>query len=283
MARKCASAAILDTLRDPRVVTLAPTAQLVWIRIVTAMQNSDISVLRFGSDIMNQTEIALFIQIAETEIETHLKTIIDRGLLAREGDGAIGCPMLQKAKTRSEINRINGSSGGRPRKDGTPPQRQQSLLLPIPGGDGKTKKTESETEMPTDAAKTPTYLLKESSNEVKVSTVSQAEFAEVGYAVLDAMGIDQAKTFVNFGIVRQWLADGADKAMILDVVTRKMRPGVTTPNYFSKAIAEAIAARPAKKPEWERQYDAAMADWELCGRGFAPMPNLRDFKPAEVA
>lgn len=284
MAKKCASAAILETLRDPRVVTMAPAAQLVWIRTVTAMQNSQISVLKFGSDVMNRSGIALFIQVAESEVETHLQTIIDRGLLTRDDDGTIACPMLQQAATRSEINKLNGSKGGRPRKDASRPV-QPSLMLPIPGSGGENQITKTETKMATDAAQNPTYLLKESSNEVSVShvSVSNEVFHSAGRAAFEAAGFDPAKSMANYGIVRQWLADGADEALIVDVINRKNKAGVTTLAYFTKAIQEAIQARPAVKPEWKKRYDAAMADWELFGRGMTPMPRLADFKERNAA
>lgn len=282
MARKCASAAILETLRDPRVVTMAPAAQTVWIRIVTAMQNSGISVLKFGSDIMNQTGIALFIQVAETELETHLQTILDRGLLSRDSDGSLVCPMLVAATSRSEINKINGSKGGRPRKDGSPPA-QRSLILPIDGGATETKKTETLTKPATEAAETPTYLLTKSSNEVKVSSVSDTEFHEIGRAALGQAGFDPARSMATYGIVRQWLADGADREMILDVIAAKTKPSVTTLNYFNAAIREAIAAKPPEKQPWQREYDKAMAVWDVAGRGFSPMPRIEQFRERAVA
>jgi hypothetical protein len=284
MAKKCASATILETLRDPRVVTMAPAAQLVWIRVITAMQNSQISVLKFGSDIMNRSGIALFIQVAESEVETHLQTIIDRGLLTRDDDGAISCPMLVQAATRAEINRINGSKGGRPRKDASRPV-QPSLMLSIPGGGTETKITERETEMVTEGAQNPTYLLKESSSESKVSSVSVSSeaFQKAGRAAFEAAGFDPARSMANWGIVRQWLADGADEALIVDVITRKRKPGITTLAYFTKAIAEAIQTKPPTRPQWKKRYDAAMSDWELFGRGVSPMPRLEDFQERDVA
>jgi hypothetical protein len=282
MAKRCASAAILETLRDPRVVTMAPAAQTVWIRILTAMQNSGISVLKFGSDIMNQTGIALFIQIAETEIETHLQTIIDRNLLARDADGAVSCPMLVSAATRAEINKINGSKGGRPRKDGAPPG-QRALMLPINGGSEITKITETETKQVTEPAETPTYLLTESVKELEVSKSGSDDFASIGQAAFDAAGLDPARSMANFGIVKQWLADGADREMILDVVTRKTHRKVTTLNYFTAAIREEIAKKPKAKPAYEVAWERAYEKWELLGVGFQPMPKLSDFKERYAA
>ena len=282
MAKRCASAAILETLRDPRVVTMQPGAQTLWIRVVSSMQAGGISVLRFGSENMNRTGIALFIQIAETEIETHMETLLERGLLVRGADGAIGCPMLMQAVTRSEINKINGSKGGRPRKDAAPVV-QGAMLLPINGGRAEeTKITETITK-PETKPETPTYLLAESSIEVKVSKSVDVDLNEIGQAAFEAAGLDPAKSMATWGIVRQWVADGADRELILDVIARKTNPRVTTLNYFSAAIREAIAARPAEKQEWQRQYDKALAVWEVAGRGFTPMPRIEQFKERAVA
>lgn len=282
MAKRCASAAILDTMREPRVFTMQPGAQLLWLRLVTAMQNQNISVLRFGSDVMKPNEISMFIQLPETEIETHTETLIGRGLLNRDQDGALICPMLAAAVTRSEINKINGSKGGRPRKDGSPPG-QRTMLLPIDGGGEKTKLTKTETELETEMPETSTYLLSKSVKEVEVSSVSDTEYHETGRAALDAAGFDPARSMATYGIVRQWLADGADRDMILDVIARKMKPGITTLNYFTKAIGDAIAAKPSKKPAWEKAYDIALSNWELYERGLKPMPRLADFKERAAA
>ncbi len=273
MARKCASAAILETLRDPRVVTMPAAAQLLWIRVVTAMQNSNISVLRFGNDIMNQTGIALFVAIAETEIETHLKTLIERNLLARDADGAIECPMLVQAVSRSEINRINGSKGGRPRKDGSIPG-QSNLMLEIKGGKMESEKTEIETKPLSEsgAAENTTYL--SSNKESKVSI--DKRWLEIVPKAMEAMGFDEAKWRGDRGIIRQWVADGADEAMILDIIRTKKNPNVTTFNYFTKAIADRLAAKPKAVPQWEREWTMANKVWEVTRKG--PRPSQEEFK-----
>jgi hypothetical protein len=279
MARKCASAAILETLGDPRVVTMPAAAQLVWIRVVTAMQKASIGVLRFGSEIMNHSDIALFIAVRETELETHLKTIVERGLLTIDGDGAIACPMLIQAISRSEINKINGSKGGRPRKDRSPPG-QVNMMLPITGGKQETKITESGTESGTEIGAlggATTYLPSESVKSESVVEVSETEFEETGRAVLAAMGVDEARSFLNYGQVRQWLADGADRELILGVVKLKTGPHVHSLNYFNAAIKEAIAARPRRKPDWERQYEADLSTWELMGK-LEKRPDYNDYR-----
>lgn len=270
MARRCASAAILETLRDPKVVTMPAAAQTLWIRTVTAMQNSNISVLRFGSEIMNPTGIALFIQMAETEIETHLETVIGRGLLKYDADGALMCPMLVASISRAEINRNNGLKGGRPRKTPVPPG-QTALMMPINGGKMVTEITEMVTENGAAAVSS-------SSLSSKTITIDETEFQAIGKAVLDELEIDPARSTMDYGLVRQWMADGADRAMILEVVRASKKPGIYTLKYFSAAIDRAIKAKPPAKPNYEREWEKAYQAWEICGRGMTPMPRLADFK-----
>jgi hypothetical protein len=262
-------------------------AQLLWVRLITAMQRSQISVLRFGSDIMNQKNIAMFIQIDETEIETHMETLLARGLLVRDADGAIACPMLKAAVTRSEINRENGKKGGRPRKN-PDPTNQTTLLLPIDGGALQNQKTknQSETEQQTKTAQTPpstTYL---SSKEISKVSVSEDEWQAVGKEVLALIDYDPARNFIHAGPVRGWMMDGADREMILDVVSTIMNrpnpPTITKLTYFTKAIAERIAAQPPKKSTAERAYDEAVAVWEITGRT-GRRPERQDFSGRAAA
>jgi hypothetical protein len=260
-------------------------AQLLWVRLITAMQRSHISVLRFGSDIMNQKNIAMFIQIDETEIETHMETLLASGLLVRDADGAIECPMLTAAVTRSEINRINGKKGGRPRKNAEPPG-QTNMLYTIKGGAMKNEITETETEQQTKTAQIPlstTYL---SNKEVSKVSVSEAEWQAVGKEVLAMINYDPARSFIHAGPVRGWIMDGASREMILDVVStimsRPKPPNITKLTYFNQAIAERIAAQPPKKSTADRAYDEAVAVWEITGRT-GRRPERQDFAGRNAA
>jgi hypothetical protein len=274
MARKNSAQMLLDVMDELRMRTLAPDVRMLWLDIARMMQRDRISVLRFGSEIVGAHRLAILVSRPETESETELETKItelcERGLLAREADGAISCPMLAQALTRAEINRENGRKGGRPRKDGAPPgQRSMPFVGVIGGTDMETKKTETETQARDNgiSSTTTTSISK---------SVSESEFTEVGEMELDAIGIDRAKSFIHYGQVRQWLKDGATRELILDVVRGVMaRPGMTAErirslNFFNAAIAEAIAKKPAPKPLWEKKWEDDYRIWELTRKGECP-------------
>lgn len=271
MARKSKEKVLLDVLEEARMITLPLGTQMLWLKMARLLLRDGISVFRFGSTVLGLNGLARLLSLPETETETELKTKItelcERGLLALEADGAISCPMLAQAITRSEINRINGSKGGRPRKDGQPPG-QRTMLLPINGGaQVETEKTKPETQPGESAAHT-------TINDKKV--VSDSEYHDVGQAVLDAVGIDPAKSFLHYGPVRGWLADGATKDLILDTVRGIMaRPDMTAERvkslkFFTSAIVEAVAKMPPKKALWEKKWEDDYRIWELTRRGEAP-------------
>ena len=95
--------------------------------------------------------------------------------------------------------------------------------------------------------------------------------------MLEAMRVDPARSYLDCGLVRQWLADGATPEMILDVVTRKTGPHVKTLKYFNAAIAEAIAAAPVATPQWEKKFNLDLQIWDATGRQ-GPAPRLADYR-----
>jgi hypothetical protein len=70
---------------------------------------------------MNLIQIAHFIlaqkptgeNFDEPSFETHINNLVSVGLLAKDTDGAICCPVLMNSKTRADASRINGLRGGR--------------------------------------------------------------------------------------------------------------------------------------------------------------------------
>ncbi|MDE1907616.1 MAG: hypothetical protein KGH75_14315, partial [Rhodospirillales bacterium] len=191
----------MDVLDEARMRTLPPDTRMLWLDIARMMQRDGIAVLRFGSQPVKPNMLSRLVFRPETETETELETKItelcERGLLAREPDGAISCPMLVQATTRSEINKINGSKGGRPRKDGQPPG-QRHLLLPIDGGVAmKTEKTKLETEP------------RETGSSINNKDNKESfDLMKTGGEVLDAAGIDPARWMGNYQPVANWLRLG---------------------------------------------------------------------------
>lgn len=277
MARRCGCSRILDMLADPRLLTLPLAAQAVWIRLVTVMERHGISVLRFGSEIQNPREVAMMACIPETELEPNLALLIGRGLMERDGDGAVMCPLLAQAQKRANINRINGLKGGRPRKNAAP-DGQRNMLLPIAGGEAaETEITKLEPIMENPRGRA-TAACTESEKVRSSRAVSDAEFARAGELAMEAAGFDPARWMGDYGIVRQWLADGADAELIVEVIKRRTHPNVVTLRYFSAAVAEELARRRAV-PAPNLRYRSAYDTWQMMGAVGDP-PRLKDFQDA---
>ncbi|MDE1907413.1 MAG: hypothetical protein KGH75_13295 [Rhodospirillales bacterium] len=185
--------------------------------------------------------------------------------------------MLMQATTRSEINKINGSKGGRPRKDGQPPG-QRHLLLPIDGGVAmKTEKTKLETE--------PGEIGSSINNK---DNKESFDLMKTGSAVLDAAGIDPVRWMGNYQPVANWLRLGATPEMIVEVVVEVMARSPKKPEeihslgYFEAAVKQRIAQQPQKKPDYEKAWQRAYDDWEITGR-IGPAPRVADFRRGEAA
>jgi hypothetical protein len=283
MANGYGADAILDKLVSASFRFLCKCEQLNWIKAAGTLHRNGMSAFRIGEKPMNIEQIEEFILAdkpnsatpTEPSFETQIENLISVGLLCRDKDGAIICPVLETSRTRADASRTNGLRGGRPKKMSG--QTNVVRLDTSPRGDNSKTQPEK-TENP--SKNRTIYLLKDSNSKVKVSSSATTEFDEIGREAFEASGINPAISRPTWTIVQQWLADGADREMILDVIRTKTKSSVTTLNYFTAAIKERIAARPKPKPEWEKAYDLAMSNWELFGRGFEPMPHIRDFKPA---
>lgn len=284
MAKRCVCKALMDVLDEARMLTLPPDTQMLWLRIAKMMQRDGISVLRFGNVVLKTKMIARLVSWPETESETELETKIaelcERGLLAREEDGAVSCPMLAQASTRSEINRINGSKGGRPRKNAVPGQIPLPPMVIKGGADVKTEKTESESK----PAETGSLINNINNN----SIIDSALIMETGNKVLEAAGIDPVRWMGSFSEIGNWLRWGAAPELICETVrevmarSKKTSDGIYALSYFSAAIKQAIAQQPAKTPDDEKAYNRAYEDWQLLG-SIGPAPRIADFRKGEAA
>jgi hypothetical protein len=276
MAKACDCAGLLEMVtRDPRLRTLPAAARMLWLELVMAMRVAGVSVLRFGADVPDTNALAMLVAMSPGEVAANIEPLVGRGLLVREADGALGSPMLAAAAARSDINRANALAGVEKRRRRRSPDEQMELrVMSTVGG------TDVAGAMAGERAAKPrgspdTAIAKLDSKTVKLA-VDEAEFHSTGRAVLEIMGVDPAKSVVHYGIVRQWLADGASPELILDVVRRKMRPGISNPGYFGKAIAEALARQPMDLdvlPESSRRWTEAVTDWMRNGcQGEKPEP-----------
>jgi hypothetical protein len=280
MARRCECDAILEMMaRDPRLRGLPLAARALWLELLLAMRSLGASALRFGSVVPDAREIALLVAISESELEANLEPILQRGLLERASDGALSSPLLAAAMHRSDVNRANGLKGGAVRKRKAEEARQR--LLPLmsvaSGGGASAASVESELE-PNPQVGTSLSLSLETAEKLKPkAVVSDTEFHRIGLAAFEAAGFDPVKSPANYGIVRQWLADGADEATILSVIGRKAHGGVSHLGYFTKAITAAVASRPQEIQPLSaksRAYDDAVHEWFANGmKGEMPHPS----------
>ena len=274
MAKSCECAGLLEMVtRDPRLRTLPAAARMLWLELVMAMRAAGVSVLRFGGHVPDANEMAMLAAMPASDVAANLEAIVGRGLLVRERDGALSSPLLVASANRSEINRANALAGVAKRRARLEPETQTRLPLvqAVAGRDVEGAANAGETGANVEGSPDAAIAKLESSKLKPKLAVSDAVYHETGRAVLALMGIDDAKSFVHYGIVRQWLADGATPEMILEVVGRKMagRAGsIANPGYFTQAIREAVKRQPvdvAALPESSRRWTDAVGEWMANG------------------
>jgi hypothetical protein len=269
MARGCDCDKIMDMMqRDPRLRTLPAVARMLWLELVMAMRAAGTAVLRFGDQVPDADALAMMAAMAPSEIAANVERLVQRGLLSRDADGALGAPVLVAAATRSEINRANALAGveKRRRARASPGQMELPVMGVVAGTAAKPSANGSETAGAPPGV-SPLSLKLDSKDKLKAE-VDDATFHRVGMAAFVAAGFDPARSVVNYGIARQWIADGATEETILRVITAKTHAGVSHLGYFTKAIMAATKAG-ASAPVWsagDLAFERAYEEWVLCGR-----------------
>lgn len=281
MARRCICSRLLASLaEDPRLRTLPLASRMLWLLLAEAMARPGFDgVLPFS----DPRRVSLLVSEAQTEVETHLETLIAERLILREGDTLV-CPLLREASARTAANRRNGAGGGRPRKGETAEEmhqrRQREMILPIPGGASE-KPTETErwnTPSAGAAARGPTTTENQFTD-----SVSRDGWQQLAKDVIAEFGLTHPRP--DWTQARLWLEAGATPEQVFAVVRGIVERGTKARSelslaYFTKAIlrvakGEAPMPQPASAPpeapgDFERQMDA----WQRNGcRG--PMPVLR--------
>ncbi len=258
MGRRCDCSILLDELAtNPALKTASLASRAVWLALLRAMQVGAVSVLRFGSHVPNRMELAMLVAASETETETEIAALVERGLLVREADGALASPLLQRIAKRSETNRINGLKGGRPRKDGSD-RRQTSILLPI-AGDGAG--AESETEPKPNA---PPGQLKLASSSLAKKKASLAKLDEATTRLLAAAGLPAERLARDRGCVAAWLQAGHDLDDIAALIARRADAGAEPQHlgYFNRAVAD-LATAPAPAAAMSPAEAPQVAAWRV--------------------
>ena len=223
----------------------------------------------------------------ETQLETQMETLVARGCLRRGPDGTLRPPLALAPTARQLAARLNGARGGRPRKDGLPPQ-QREMVLALPGGRGdETQRNPSETQ---ERAMPPPKLKQET--QASKLPIDEQVFHETGRAVLTIAEFDETRGMANYGLVRQWLADGATPETILATVRQvadRMRARGNPAQHlgaFKGAIAEAVASQapvypPAEAAARKRWNDDMTRYQQRCrevGYVQSRMPEMPDLQ-----
>jgi hypothetical protein len=274
MARRSAVEQLLEQAEThPALRALPAAARWIWIAVARSMMKSGVSVLRFGSAVVSAREIALGLAIGETEWEAAVPVLVERGMLSVEDDGAIACPYLARLITRSEINRINGSKGGRPRKK-VADAGQASMLLSIVGGaaemSAETEKTESESKRYPAAT----------AAQLALFTKEQKDLAREAKSVA---GIDGAASVAELRAVAGWMAAGLSREQMLGAIERRPGHCARALVYFEPVMRALVRrddgmAAGGGNSAWERAY----RDWKDGGY-VGPLPRLEDYRGTVAA
>jgi hypothetical protein len=89
---------IRNFLRDPRLKTLTVGARLTWLELTLAMSGLGSRTLRFGTFVPAIVDLANLVGIETDELEIHLKSLIEKGLLKRAPDDALCLPVAPSAR-----------------------------------------------------------------------------------------------------------------------------------------------------------------------------------------
>ena len=299
MSRSCACRRVMDALRNDPRLRLAPLgARALWVLLVDAMANlPEPGVFKLGSRVGSMAEIALLVSAGLTEVETHIETLLETGLLVRrELDGAIAIPDAG-ALQRWAAARRNGSFGGRPRKGETPEQSRQrraqgEFLMPIGGGLGCMAETQGNPEITQEPLAGASGLLTTTEEALSKSReVSPEAVAALASELAEIAELDPARSLWTGREVATWLAMGATGAMLREVIAAVAgRPGyraqaVRGLGYFDGAVRDRLgtqrgeraappvdSAREAAAEEFNRLFAA----WTAGGMA-GPAPKLADY------
>lgn len=282
MSRRCICSRLLGHIKDdPRLRTLPMAARMLWVLLAEAMARPGFDgALPFA----DPRRVSLLVSEAQTEVETHLETLISEGLILREGDG-LACPMLREAAARTVAARRNGAAGGRPRKGETPEEArlrrlQGEMLMPVPKP-GETQRWE------TPSAGIPPRTTTTSTEETTTQSGAWQQLAQ------DAIRVAKLQLKrPDWTVAQEWLGTGLTADAILAMIGEMAaRPSfdaakVTSLRYFTPAILRRAGAAEANEPEGisltphgTSPLALAIRAWEERGR-VGPCPTLASLRAA---
>lgn len=244
-------------------------------------------------------QVSLLVSMEETEVETQLETLLEKGLLARNDAGALTCPAFGDVSARVRAARENGRKGGRPRKDAAPTPRtdprQITQILPIDGGaaakPSETQRWETPSAGLAARGSTTTHTLSKDSNSV-VAREASGDWVQLAKDAIAEGDLQHRRlTFVEGKV---WLAKGAEygkgeaevRSVVLGVVRQVMArpstPPITGLGYFTPMIVrvfkgEEVLSDPSVDGEEERSladFLRASEAW-TAGGCKGPRPEFR--------
>jgi hypothetical protein len=196
--------------------------------------------------------VSIAVSVWETDVETHLVTLRNRGLVETdETAGILRLPEAAAEEARTTAARINGLRGGRPRKGETAEEalrrRQGAFLMPLPKPkepnveSSRARLSDSDSEEQSDLSVSPPR-----------EETEPADVAALGQELAGMAGLDAVRSAFVFQDVRAWLALGATPELLRRVVgevagkARAQGKVIGSMRYFAAAVRDAVEA--AKAP-----------------------------------
>jgi hypothetical protein len=298
MARSCPCERVLARLdTDVRLRTLPAAAQMLWVKLMRAALGShEVGVLHVGTEARFAMLVSIAVSVWETDVETHLETLRNRGLV--ETDEASGVLRLTDAAAeaaRTNAARANGLRGGRPRKGETPEdalrRRQGAFLMALP------KPTEPNAESSRARLSVQSVSEEQESNlsvssPREESTLDPAVVQALGNELAELAGLDTVRGAFAFQDVRAWLAAKATpdllRRVVGDVAAKARAAGKTigSMRYFAAAVRAAIAEAEAPRVVTAAaaysdlrmgEYHNAVVAWTQTGC-VGPAPDLGSYR-----
>ncbi|MFT8483350.1 MAG: hypothetical protein ABF689_10140 [Gluconobacter cerinus] len=275
---------------------------LSWVRLCTYL------ILNCPDGVLNVSFPGALSALARTKvfcdenlIETYLKTYAETQLITWDQQAkTISLPSDLGVTARQIASRENGRKGGRPpgksKKGKVQDNRQSSIMLPISGGKDVAQENLEKTHPTRTRAEAKLSFKSSSEDKLKLD----AAFNRIGPKAYEAADLDPARDMGNYGIARQWCADGLAKGLteaeierlvlfvVREVSARERAKGNGISfGYFHKAVTQAIARgdvpeepKTLDQLKGERAWEEAMADYNqrrACGETGLRRPELADF------
>ena len=171
------------------------SAQAVAFRLVGACMENRFSVFRIGGKPLSYADVAVLSSLRETDLEANIPQLVENGLLTVEPDGAICFPAFAARMARSEINRINGLKGGRPKAE-----KQNAEIA------------------------SPAKLIANTKHKCLVANswkIGETDYEDLMRQVLEATGLDREESYAD-RTLRGWLRRGFTPDLIMAVLTAKV-------------------------------------------------------------